>query len=189
MIELPDILVGGIDFETTGNKVDKDRIVQIGVVVMNLKTGDEKLVIDRLVNPEMNIPNNVVAIHGINNADVLNAPKFAAFAPTLSKLITKLDLIVWHNGDEFDGPLMIHEFDRVGVTLDKLPPAFDTMLKGRTATADGKVPSLGELCYAFDVPYDKALAHDAIYDIRCSLQAFRKGLQLGYFHLDERKVT
>jgi hypothetical protein len=78
----------------------------------------------------------------------------------------------------------------VKVSPPAFPEVFDTMLHGRGATDDGKIPTLGELCYALDVPYDKAQAHAALYDVRVNLQAFLRGWKLGHFQvpaLDQMK--
>jgi len=174
-------LIGGLDLETTGVKTDTDRIVEVALIVQDLDTGAEKLRYVRRINPEMHISAKALAVHGITDADVLGCPTFKLVAPLLVKVLEKVDLIVGHNVDGFDMVMLIHEFLRAGITKVDLPPSFDTMLALRGATADGKFPTLGELAWALDVPYNPEQAHGAGYDVEVTLAAFRNGLKFGQF--------
>lgn len=174
-------LIAGLDFESTGLDVEKDRIVEIGLVVMDLETGIEKVRFERRVNPGIHIPPKAVAIHGITDGDVAACQPFKAIAPGFVALLERVDMIVGHNVESYDVPLLVNELVRNGVELKGFPLVFDTMLESRWATDNGKVPSLGELCYALDVPYDPALAHGAAYDVSVNLQAYRRGVQLGVY--------
>lgn len=181
-------LIAGLDLESTGPNPETDRIVEIAVVVMELETGEIRMRFEKRINPGIHIPAAVVEVHGITDADVLKAPSFKDVAAGLSALLGRLDLLVWHNGDGFDGPLLVHEYVRNGLPVpERFPPSFDTMLQGRGCTADGKVPTLGELCFALDVDYDPAQAHAALYDVDIMLLAFKRGVDLGYFQLPEMK--
>jgi len=185
-------LVGCLDFETTGVDVAKDRIIQVGLIVVELETGVERLVFERRINPGMHISASAVAVHGLTDSDVAKAPPFATIAPGLVKLLGAVKLLVGHNIERFDCAMLAHELVRVGVSAVSFPPVFDTMMQGRAATDDGKIPTLGELCFAFDTPYDAALAHDALYDVRVNMQAFRRGWELGLFqvpNLEPMKVA
>jgi len=177
------ILIGCLDFESTGLDVTEDRIVEVGLVLVDALTMHERLAYERRINPGMHIPADAVAIHGITDSDVARAPTFATIAPGLVKVLSAVDLLVGHNIERFDVPLLVHELVRAGVSATRFPPVFDTMLQGRCMTDDGKVPTLGELCYALDVPYDPAQAHGALYDVRVNAQAFLRGWQLGVFEV------
>mgnify|MGYP001133969955 CR=1 FL=1 len=175
------ILVGCLDFESTGLDVENDRIVEAALVVMDLESGAERLAFEKRINPGVHIPAKAVEVHGITDADVVQAPAFASIAQGFAKLLGSVHLIVGHNIARFDAPLLAHELVRAGVSVPAFPPVFDTMLEGRFATDDGKVPTLGELCFALDTPYDPEQAHAALYDVRVNLQAFRRGWQIGAF--------
>lgn len=174
-------IIAGIDTETTGLDTEKDRIVEIGLILMELETGRELYVLDRKVNPGMHIPPKVVEVHGITDADVMGAPTFDRVAPAVVALLARATLVVGHNTDGFDLPLLVNELIRVGVSATAWPASFDTAQHGRGCTDDGKMPTLGELCYALDTPYDPEQAHGAAYDVRVNLQAFRRGWKLGVF--------
>jgi len=170
-----------LDFESTGVNPGQDRIVEIGLILVELESGVERLAYKKLVNPGMHIPSGAVEIHGINDSDVAKAPSFAELAPGLMRALSVASLVIGHNIERFDVPLLISELVRAKVPVTSFPPIFDTMLMGRGATDDGKVPTLGELCYALDVGYDPELAHDALYDVRVNIHAFIRGWRLGYF--------
>ncbi|GAB4527419.1 MAG: exonuclease domain-containing protein [Anaerolineae bacterium] len=66
MLESPAVIV---DFETTG--VSKPEVVQIGVVDMQ-----GNVLMDTLIKPSVTIPADVIAVHGITNEMVEEAPSF-----------------------------------------------------------------------------------------------------------------
>ena len=77
------------DLETTGLDMIKDRIIQISYIkVMPDGTEDRK---NLYVNPCKEIPAEVVALTGISNEDVKDAPTFKQLAATLEKDFTGCD--------------------------------------------------------------------------------------------------
>ena len=176
------MIVCGLDLESTGVDVTKDRIVELAMVTQELETGDTKISFSRRFNPEMHIAAKATAVHGIADADVFGEPLFSRSAPVIGKMLERVDLLVMHNGIDFDGPLLMNEFGRCGVTLTRSPKMFDTMRAGVWATPDGKFPRLGELCYALGIDYDSEKAHAALYDTNVMLQAFRKGYECGLWN-------
>ena len=62
------------DLETTGTNMLTDRIVEISVV--KLFPDGTREVKTRRINPEMHIPEEASAIHGIYDDDVRGAPTF-----------------------------------------------------------------------------------------------------------------
>jgi DNA polymerase III subunit epsilon len=107
------------DLETTGIKVATDRIVEICIHRVNVD-GSTKTKTFR-INPEVPIPPEVTAIHGITDEDVKDAPKFREVAHELIHLLENCDLAGF-NSNHFDIPLLVEEFLRAG---------FDFELKGR----------------------------------------------------------
>lgn len=174
--------------ESTGVKTDTDRICEIALILQDYDSSVERLSYVRRINPEKSISPGAFGVHGIANADVIGMPTFIQVAPMVSVILTKVDVLVGHNLEGFDLVMLINEFARVGVPLNARPVIFDTMLMGRSATPDGKVPTLGELCWAFDVTYKPEEAHAAKYDVERTLDCFRRGVQLGVFKLPETKA-
>jgi DNA polymerase III subunit epsilon len=104
-----------IDLETTGSILRLDRIVEVGAVKILPDSSDEPQFESR-VNPEMGITPEATRVHGISNADVQNAPTFAAVAPKLVDFVDNSDLGGF-NLLNFDLPMLQSEFRRVGLTL------------------------------------------------------------------------
>jgi DNA polymerase-3 subunit epsilon len=103
------------DLETTGIEVAKDRIVEISILkVFPNGTQESKT---WLVNPEMRIPDVVIAVHGITNEKVANEPTFSLLAPQIHNMIKDSDLAGF-NSDRFDIPLLVEELLRAGVDFD-----------------------------------------------------------------------
>lgn len=103
------------DLETTGVNIAKDRIVEISILKVYPNGNKESKT--WLVNPEIEIPPEVVAIHGITNEKVVNEPTFAELASEINQLIAGCDLAGF-NSNRFDIPLLAEEFLRVGIDFD-----------------------------------------------------------------------
>lgn len=101
------------DLETTGVDVAKDRIVEISMIKL-FPDGTEQIK-TRRINPEMAIPAEATAIHGISDEDVKDAPKFREIAKSLAAFIDGCDFAGF-NSNKFDAPLLAEEFLRVGLT-------------------------------------------------------------------------
>ncbi len=99
------------DLEATGLNVTQDRIVEIGIIKINVDDSEEKLT--QLINPEKNIPEEVIEIHGITNEKIADQPTFKAFAPQLIAFIGDADL-AGYNSNKFDIPMLMEEFLRAG---------------------------------------------------------------------------
>jgi len=103
------------DLETTGINISKDRIVEISILKV-FPDGKE----DRktwLVNPEMEIPKEVIAIHGITNEKVANEPIFKDIAKDVHTMIKDSDLGGF-NSNRFDIPLLAEEMLRADLDFD-----------------------------------------------------------------------
>lgn len=103
------------DLETTGINITKDRIVEISILKVNPDGSEEKKT--WLVNPEMSIPEVVVAVHGITNEKVANEPTFKELAKEINSWIKDADLGGF-NSNRFDIPLLAEEMLRAGCDFD-----------------------------------------------------------------------
>ncbi len=107
-----------IDLEATGVMLGRDRIVQVATA--SILPNGLVSTWQSLVNPEMPIPAETTAVHGITDAMVTSAPTFAQLGPTLIALLFGSDL-AGYNVERFDRRLLGAEFRRVGLpdpTLD-----------------------------------------------------------------------
>ncbi len=103
------------DLETTGVDTAKDRIVEISMV--KVMPDGEEIVRTRLINPQMHIPEDATAVHGITDEDVKGQPTFAQIAKSLSQFIEGCDFGGF-NSNRFDLPMLVEEFLRAGVDVD-----------------------------------------------------------------------
>jgi DNA polymerase-3 subunit epsilon len=106
------------DLETTGTRVGKDRIVQIGIV--RLEPGGKRTSWQQLVNPGIPIPAEATAVHGITDLDVAMAPTLDAVADEILQQLEGCDLGGF-NLLRFDVPLLAEELLRVGREWDNTP--------------------------------------------------------------------
>ncbi len=103
------------DLETTGINVAKDRIVEISILKVYPNGNKESKT--WLVNPEIQIPDEVIAIHGISNEKVANEPTFKMLSKEIYNLIKDSDLGGF-NSDRFDIPLLAEEMLRADIDFD-----------------------------------------------------------------------
>ena len=103
------------DLETTGINIAKDKIVEISVLKVMPNGKEEQKTIR--VNPEMHIPEQASAIHGIYDDDVKDCPTFKEIAKDLARYIEGCDL-GGYKSNRFDIPLLAEEFLRVDVDFD-----------------------------------------------------------------------
>lgn len=103
------------DLETTGTNVAKDRIVEISILKIHPNGNKESKT--WLVNPEMHIPEEVVAIHGISNEKVAGEPTFKQLSKEIYAMIRDSDLAGF-NSDRFDIPLLAEEMLRADIDFD-----------------------------------------------------------------------
>ena len=103
------------DLETTGTNIAKDRIVEIAILKVFPNGNKESKT--WLVNPEMVIPAEVVAVHGISNERVANEPTFKQLSKDIHNMIKDSDL-AGYNSDRFDIPLLAEELLRAEIDFD-----------------------------------------------------------------------
>ncbi|MFY0604712.1 MAG: ribonuclease H-like domain-containing protein [Flavobacteriaceae bacterium] len=103
------------DLETTGINIANDRIVEISILkIFPNGTQESKT---WLVNPEIEIPADATAIHGITNEKVVTEPTFKELAHQINEMIADSDLAGF-NSNRFDIPLLAEEFLRVGIDFE-----------------------------------------------------------------------
>lgn len=105
-----------IDSETTGTDTQKDRIVELSLVIFRPR-GEEPETRTRRLNPECSIPAEATAVHGITNDDVADCPYFRNIADGLLDLLDGCDL-AGTNIRRFDLPILVAEFERTGRRFD-----------------------------------------------------------------------
>jgi DNA polymerase-3 subunit epsilon len=153
------------DLETTGTQVTKDRIVQIAIIKLHPSGLKEEY--NQLINPQVSIPDEIVAIHGISNEMVINCPSFRDKAEEIAAFIGDSDL-AGYNSNKFDIPVLAEEFLRAEYNFDIANRRFIDVqnifheMEQRTLAA------------AYQFYCDKKIenAHDAMCDTRATLDVF-----------------
>jgi DNA polymerase-3 subunit epsilon len=152
------------DLETTGLG-ENDKIVQIGLII--IEPNGERTEKQRYINPQMPIPLEATAVHGITDEMVANEPTFAQLAKGLFSFFKDAD-ILGHNSDNFDIPFLSKEFAKCGI---EFPPAdanlIDT-LKFERLLNPNDLASL----YLRRTGQTLEGAHDAMNDIRATVAIF-----------------
>jgi DNA polymerase-3 subunit epsilon len=167
----------GFDIETTGLEWKAGhKIIELAAIIYD-ETGKKLGQFVQRYNPQRPIDPKAQDVHGITFEQLAMCPTFDRDAEKLSTLLNSADLIVAHNGIGFDMPFLNHELMLAGV-----PPVnrlvLDTCTQGTWATPFGKLPNLGELCFACGVPYDTDNAHAADYDVQVMMESFFKVKEL-----------
>ncbi len=139
--------VAVIDVETTGLFPRTDRIIEIGVVLLDDR-GEIEAEFETLVNPGRDV--GPTALHGIRASDVVEAPTFGQIAPYLRSLLAGR-VVVAHNA-LLDLRFLAREFARAGVPVD-LSPSLCTMRLAPLFFGPG-TRSLQALCGFVDIPLE-----------------------------------
>lgn len=104
-----------LDLETTGIRVAADRIVEI--CLLRVRPDQSSTIKTLRINPEVEIPREATAVHGITNEDVRDCPTFREVAGDLALFLDGCDLAGF-NSNHFDIPLLVEEFLRAGIDFD-----------------------------------------------------------------------
>jgi len=154
------------DLETTGVNIASDRIVEISIVKV-LPNGEEIRKTYR-INPEMPIPPQATAVHGISDADVADCPKFKQKAKELVEIFKDAD-IAGYNSNKFDVPLLAEEFIRAGVDFDLKKRNFVDVM----SIFMKKEPRNLSAAYKFYCNADLENAHSANADTEATYEVFK----------------
>ncbi|GGX51311.1 DNA polymerase III subunit epsilon [Saccharospirillum salsuginis] len=157
-----------LDTETTGLSPNKgDRIVEVGCVeLVNRKLTGRHF--HYYINPERDIPDEVVAVHGIDNDKVKDAPKFRDIAQEFWDYAKGAELVI-HNA-AFDMGFLEMEFERLrqeGHTqfskLIDVCTVLDTLQVAREKHPGAKA-SLDALCKRYGIDNSHRTLHGALLD-------------------------
>lgn len=175
------MILATLDTETTGFCEPDHRIVEVYIDLIDFASRKTLLSYNKRINPKRNMPADAQRVHGISINDLLNEPDWETTGPLVRKILAKSHVIVAHNA-EFDVDFLNMEFKRIG-EAPLSQTVFCTMENGIWAAPTGKKPSLQELCFACEVPYDPSLAHAAEYDVQRMTDCLFRGLDWGFYNL------
>lgn len=157
------------DLETTGINITQDRIVEISFLKVH-PNGKEEIK-SRRINPEMPIPPQATAIHGITDEDVKDCPTFKKVARSLAEQLEGCDLAGF-NSSRFDVPMLAEEFLRAGIDFDMSKRKFvDVQI-----IFHKKEQRTLEAAYAFYCDKKLENAHSAEADALATYEVFKSQL-------------
>lgn len=165
------------DLEATGTNVAKDRIVEISILKIFPNGNKESKT--WLVNPEMPMPKEVIAVHGITDEKVANEPTFKELSGVVYDMIKGCDL-AGYNSNRYDIPLLAEEMLRAGIDFDmKNMMAVDVQtifhkMEQRTLSA----------AYKFYCGKDLDGAHSAAADAEATYEVLKSQLDRYDEHLE-----
>jgi len=151
-----------LDTETTGfNPSEGDRMVEIGCIelVNHMPTGKH---LQLYINPERDIPEEVIAVHGITNEFVKDKPTFAECYSEFIEFIGKDSKLVIHNA-EFDMKFINYQLGQVGHAAISWSRVVDTLGIARKKFP-GSPANLDALCRRFDIDNTERTYHGALLD-------------------------
>lgn len=150
-----------LDTETTGrNARGGDRVVEIGCIelINKIPTGRE---FHAYLNPERDVPAEVVAVHGLTGEFLADKPVFRHVAPDFLSFIAD-DPLVIHNAT-FDIGFLNAELERVKLPALSMERVVDTLLLARRKHPAGP-NSLDALCKRYGIDNSKRVKHGALMD-------------------------
>jgi DNA polymerase-3 subunit epsilon len=160
-----------LDTETTGLEVDRQhRIIEIGCLELNNRrlTGRS---FHRYVNPERDIEQGALAVHGLTREQLAKEPTFAEIHAELLDFVCDAELII-HNAP-FDIAFLNAELARLGGAppITDLCTVLDTLALARQ-THPGQRNSLDALCKRYSVDNSHREYHGALLDARLLAEVY-----------------
>lgn len=104
-----------LDLESTGVNPDVDRIVEL--TVGRIDPDNHVQAIYTRINPGVPIPAEATAVHGITDADVVDAPSFSKAAVPVAALLSGA-VLVGYNHRRFDVRMIAAECARAGLDVN-----------------------------------------------------------------------
>ncbi|HEY1224017.1 MAG TPA: DNA polymerase III subunit epsilon [Brevundimonas sp.] len=158
-----------LDTETTGfDPKTGDRLIEVGCIEIEdlLPTGRT---FHRLVNPERLIPPGAIAVHGITDDKVRDAPKFHEIVADLMEFIGDAPVIA-HNA-AFDRAFINHECGRCDHPIIEEVRWIDTLQLAQKRFP-GMANSLDALCKRFKISLVERTLHGALIDARLLAEVY-----------------
>ncbi|MDR2464038.1 MAG: DNA polymerase III subunit epsilon [Holosporales bacterium] len=161
-----------LDTETTGLK-ETDRIIEIGCVELIDDIPSERI-FHEYVNPECEVPDEVVRITGLTYDFLKDYPTFAFYADSFLEFIAD-DILVIHNA-KFDVGMLNTELQRFGKQPISLIRTIDTVQLARKKFP-GSPASLDALAKRYNIARER---HGALIDAKVLAKVYVKLIESSY---------
>ncbi len=158
------------DLETTGLSMNLDRIVEIAY--LKIMPDGNVLKGELLLNPEISIPAEAYAIHGINDAKVKNKPYFKEKSAELFEVFNDC-CYGGFNAANFDLPMLKREFLRAGIDFDYA----DAKIIDAKIIYHFMEPRTLSAAYKFYCKKEHIGAHGALADVEATAKILAKQLE------------
>ena len=160
-----------LDTETTGlNARLGDRIIEIGAIelVNRRPTGNH---FHRYVNPEREIEEGALRVHGITSEFLQDKPRFGDIAREFVEYVAGAELII-HNA-AFDVEFLNAEFEKVRLAPieQHVGAVIDTLRQARELHP-GKRNSLDALCERYQIDHSHRTLHGALLDAQLLAEVY-----------------
>ena len=160
-----------LDTETTGlNARLGDRIIEIGCIelVNRRPTGNH---FHRYLNPEREIEEGALRVHGITNEFLQDKPRFGDIAREFVEYVAGAELII-HNA-AFDVEFLNAEFEkaRLAPVEKHVSAVLDTLRQARELHP-GKKNSLDALCERYQIDHSHRTLHGALLDAQLLAEVY-----------------
>ncbi|GGJ06245.1 DNA polymerase III subunit epsilon [Saccharopolyspora subtropica] len=161
-----------VDLETTGGDRARDAVTEIGAV--KVRGGEVLGEFATLVNPERGIPPSIVAITGITEAMVVDAPRLDSVLPAFLEFC-RGSVLVAHNAP-FDIGFLRAGCERLGLRWPK-PQVVDTVRLARRVLTRDETPNykLGTLARVLNARTEPV--HRALDDARATVDVLHSLLE------------
>jgi len=179
-----------LDTETTGmDPAQGDRIVEIGCVelVNHMPSGKT---LQLYINPEREISEEVIAVHGITNEFVTDKPTFLECYTEFMDFISNDSKLVIHNA-EFDMKFINYQLGQVGYPAISWSRVIDTLGMARKKFP-GSPANLDALCRRFEIDNTERTYHGALLDSELLAEVYLEllgGRQHGMELSDNKSVS
>jgi DNA polymerase III subunit epsilon len=158
-----------LDTETTGlDPADGHRLLEIGAVEIVHQSLTGK-VFHVLINPERDVPQDAVRVHGHSSATLKDKPVFASVANDFLAFIGDSKLVI-HNA-EFDVRFVNAELARLGLATIGMDRVVDTLTLARKKHP-GVSNSLDALCDRYRIDRSRRVRHGALLDAEILVEVY-----------------
>jgi DNA polymerase-3 subunit epsilon len=162
-----------LDTETTGfSPTQGDRLIEVGIIELIDRKPSGRY-FHEYIDPEREVPDSAVAIHGMTRDDLIQAGEGRKFEDIADNLVAFIDgaTLVIHNA-KFDMGFLDFELSRSGrEKLTGVCPVFDTLIHANKVYP-GKKNNLDALTKRLAVQAPDRSLHGALLDAEILAQVF-----------------
>ena len=157
------------DTETTGLDETTDRVIEIGCIeLMNHVPTNKTFHV--YINPEREVPENVIKVHGITSDFLKDKPKFSEIADDFLNFIKDSKLVA-HNAS-FDIKFINSELKRIGKEELNWDLVIDTLQLSRKKNKTLSRHNLDSLCRYYNIDNSHRDLHGALLDANLLVEVY-----------------